>query len=199
MKMLVNLQTNGLMPKHQSIYRRVHTTETALLKVTSDALLAADQGKLILLSMFDLSAAFDCVDHDILLNQFAKTSGFFGMAIGWIRSYLTGRRQYGLYSESMSTVTPMLFGVPRSSMLGPLLFILYTADVFRIAEELDFSIHGMRTYRFMIIVLSMIQFSSMIDVSAPPCLADYFIPGINNNNNNTQLITGSWKHKINFE
>ena len=141
-RMLVHLQTNGLMPKHQSAYRRGHSTETALLKVTSDALLAADQGKLTLLGMLDLSAAFDCVDHDILLNRLEKSFGFCGMAIGWIRSYLTGRKQYVRYSGSMSTVTPMLFGVPQGSVLGPLLFVLYTADVFRIAEELDFSIHG---------------------------------------------------------
>ena len=123
-------------------YRRGHWTETALLKVTSDALLAADQGKLTLLGMLDLSAAFDCVDHDILLNRLEKSFGFFGVAIGWIRSYLTGRKQYVRYSGSMSTVTPMLFGVPQGSVLGPLLFVLYIADAFRIAEELDFSIHG---------------------------------------------------------
>ena len=92
--------------------------------------------------MLNLSAAFDCVDHDYLLNRLEKSFGFFGMAIGWIRSYLTGRRQYVRYSGSMSTVTPMLSGVPQGSVLGPLLFVLYTADVFRIAEELDFSIHG---------------------------------------------------------
>ena len=83
-----------------------------------------------------------CVDHDILLNRLEKSFGFFGMAIGWIRSYLTGRKQYVRYSGSMSTVTPMLFGVPQGSVLGPLLFVLYTANVFHIAEELDFSIHG---------------------------------------------------------
>ena len=82
------------------------------------------------------------MDHDILLNRLEKSFGFFGMAIGWIRSYLTGRRQYVRYSGSMSTVTPTLFGVPQGSVLGPLFFVLYTADVFRIAEELDFSIYG---------------------------------------------------------
>ena len=65
-RMLVHLQANGLTLKRQSAYRRGHSTETALLRVTYDALLAADQFKLTLLDMLDLSAAFDCVDHDIL-------------------------------------------------------------------------------------------------------------------------------------
>ena len=73
--MLVHLQTNGLMPKHQSAYRRGPSTETALQKVTSDALLAAHQCKLTVLGMLDLNAAFDCVDHDILLNRLEKSSG----------------------------------------------------------------------------------------------------------------------------
>ena len=92
--------------------------------------------------MLDLSAAFDCVVNDILLNWLEKSFGYFGMAIGWILSYLTGRRQYVRYSGSMSTVTPMIFGVSQGSVLGPLLFLLYTGDAVRIAEELDFSIHG---------------------------------------------------------
>ena len=130
-RMLVHLQTNGLMPKHQSAYRRGHSTETALLKVTSDALLAADQGMLTLLGMLDLSTAFDCVDHDILLNRLEKSFGFFGMAIRRIRSYITGRRQYVRYSGSMSTVTPMLFRVPQGSELSQLLFVFYVEESMR--------------------------------------------------------------------
>ena len=97
----------------------------------------SDTGPVDLENSFDFS--FDCVDQDILLNRLEKSFGFCGMEIGWIRSYLTGRKQY---SGSMSTVTPVLFGVPQGSVLGPLLFVLYTAEVFRIAEELDISIHG---------------------------------------------------------
>ena len=59
-----------------------------------------------------------------------------------ILSYLSGRRQYVCYGGSTSTTAPVLFGVPQGSVLSPLFFVLYTADAFRIAEELDFSIHG---------------------------------------------------------
>ena len=88
--MVAHLQANSLVPRRQSANRRSHSTETALLKVTSDALLAADQGELTLLGMLDLSAAFDCVDHDILMSRLEISFGFTGSALGWICSYLSG-------------------------------------------------------------------------------------------------------------
>ena len=141
-RMLLHLHANGLLPEHQSAYRRSHSTETALLKVTSDALIAADTGKLTLLGMLDLSAAFDCVDHSILLRRLEVSFGFGGTVLDWMHSYLVGRRQYIRYNGSTSSTTVVQFGVPQGSVLGPLFFILYTADVFRIAEELGFFIHG---------------------------------------------------------
>ena len=63
------LTANNLMPRIQSAYRGHHSTETAMLKVLSDVLLAADNQKVTLLALLDLSAAFDCVDHDILLHR----------------------------------------------------------------------------------------------------------------------------------
>ena len=71
---------------------RSHSTETALLKVTSDALIAADQGRLTLLGMLDLSAAFDGVDHGILLSWLETSFGFAGLVLDWLRSYLVGRK-----------------------------------------------------------------------------------------------------------
>ena len=134
--------SNGLLPEHQSAYRRSHSTETALLKVTSDALIAADMGKLTLLGMLDLRAAFDCMDHSILLGRLEVSFGFGGAVLDWMRSYLVGRRQYVRYNGLTSSTTVVQFGVPQGSVLGPLFFILYTADVFHIAEELGFYIHG---------------------------------------------------------
>ena len=141
-RMLQHLHSNGLLPEHQSTYRRSHFTETALLKVTSDALIAADQGKRTLLGMLDLSAAFDCVDHDILLNRLEISFGFADSVLDWMRSYLAGRRQYVRYNGTTSSITVMKYGVPQGPALGPLYFILYTADVFQIAGELGFFIHG---------------------------------------------------------
>ena len=119
-RMLQHLHSNGLLPEHQSAYRRSHSTETALLKVTSDALIAADQGRLTLLGMLDLSSAFDCVDHDILLSRLETSFGFAGLVLDWMRSYLVGRKQYVRYSGTTSSTTVMMYGVPQGSVLHPL-------------------------------------------------------------------------------
>ena len=85
----VHLRINDLLPEHQSAYRSCHSTESALLKVTSDAMLAADQGKLTLLGMLDMSAAFDCVDHIILVRRLNVSFGIDENALKWIVSYIT--------------------------------------------------------------------------------------------------------------
>ena len=67
------LNNSNLLPTQQSAYRRHHSTETAVTKVYSDILGAADDGKLSLLILLDLSAAFDLVDHSILLKRLENT------------------------------------------------------------------------------------------------------------------------------
>ena len=75
------LETNGLLPLLQSAYRSHHSTETALLKVLSDILTAIDEKKVTLLALLDLSAAFDCVDHDILLSRLQSRFGLNGAVV----------------------------------------------------------------------------------------------------------------------
>jgi len=139
---LLHLLINDLLPEHQSAYRSCHSTESALLKVTSDALLAADQGKLTLLGMLDMNAAFDCVDHIILVRRLNVSFGIDENALEWIVSYITGRRQYVRYNGRTSEISVVECGVPQDSVLGPLYFVLFTADVFGIADEHGFAIHG---------------------------------------------------------
>ena len=115
-RMLLRLHSNGLLP--ESAYRRSHSTETALLKVTADALIAADMGKLTLLGMLDLSAAFDCADHSILLGRLEVSFGFGGTVLDWMSSYLVGRRQYVRYNGLTSSTTVVQFGVPPGASFG---------------------------------------------------------------------------------
>ena len=70
-----HLQCHGLLPEHHSAYRRCHSAETAMLKVLSDAYVAADAGRVTLPILLDLSATFDTVDHQILVKRLRRTYG----------------------------------------------------------------------------------------------------------------------------
>ena len=77
----------------------------------------------------DLSAAFDTIDHHILLSRLQASFGVSGSAIGWISSYLTGRVQRVVVGLSQSENTSLSTGVPQGSVLGPLLFSIFTSPV----------------------------------------------------------------------
>ena len=97
-----HLINNSLLDPLQSAYRDKHSTETALIKVQNDILSALDAGSSSILLMFDLSAAFDTIDHDILLSRLCNVYGITGDALDWFRSYLTGRIQRVVIEDSVS-------------------------------------------------------------------------------------------------
>jgi len=107
------LTTHGQMPQLQSAYRRHHSTETALLKVLSDVYATIDRQQVTLLGLLDLSAAFDCVDHDIVLRRLRLKFGICGTALEWIASVLLGRSQLVYYKGRLSVKLQLLFGVPQ--------------------------------------------------------------------------------------
>ena len=77
--------------QYQSAYRKFHSTETALLEINSDILASGDAGNVTALTLLDLSAAFDTIDHTILQNRLDDRFGVTGKALKWFKSYLTGR------------------------------------------------------------------------------------------------------------
>ena len=78
-KQLVDyLDSNNLLPRFQSGFRRCHSTETAILRMLSDIYAAIDHGRVVLLALLDVSAAFDTVDHDILLERLSVSFGVTG-------------------------------------------------------------------------------------------------------------------------
>ncbi len=113
----------------QSAYSEYHSTETTLTRVHNDIMLAMDNQKVVLLLLLDLSAAFDTVDHDIMLSRLEHRYGVKGTALDWFRSYLTGRSQSVCIQGTHSEEQTLHFGVPQGSVLGPILFCAYTAPL----------------------------------------------------------------------
>jgi len=94
------------------------------------------------LVLLDLSAAFDTVDHDILLQRLQVTFGIDDVVRRWIRSYLSDRTQHVRRGPiNKSTVTRLICGVPQGSVLGLILFVLYTVDLITLIESHGLSAH----------------------------------------------------------
>jgi len=129
------------MPKLQSAYRKHHSTETAVLWVLTDILTAMDNQQVTLLALLDLRAAFDCVNHDILLSRLQSSFGLRGITLTWIRSFLTDRSQRVFFNGSLSIEIMLLFGIPQGSVLGCLLFLLYAAQMFDIIASFRLTGH----------------------------------------------------------
>lgn len=136
-----HLKHNNLFEKFQSGFRSAHSTETALLRVTNDLRMAADNGSPSLLVLLDLSAAFDTVDHGILLNRLHQTIGLTDTALNWFKSYLTGRTEYISLGSTRSRQHIVTCGVPQGSVLGPLLFITYILPLGHIISRYGVSFH----------------------------------------------------------
>ena len=113
----------------QSAYKNFHSTETALVRVQNDILCAIDNNESVILLLLDLSAAFDTVDHSILLSRLRDRFGVNGTAAAWFESYLTSRTQFVRVNDCRSTQRSLERGVPQGSVLGPLLYLLYTSPI----------------------------------------------------------------------
>ena len=99
--------------------------ETSLAKVTNDLLIASDQGFVSVLVLLDLSAAFDTIDHAILLQRLEQLISIKGTALNWFKSYFSDGFQFVQINDESSVHTKVNHGVPQGSVLGPILFSIY--------------------------------------------------------------------------
>ena len=105
------LEGKKLFDKFQSGFRKSRSTETALLKVSGDILMAADSGHYSVLILLDLSSAFDTLDHNVLINR-QNEMGFSWMVLNWFSSYLSDRSFSVFANNILSEMTPLSCGVP---------------------------------------------------------------------------------------
>ena len=140
-RLLDHMECHQLHELYQSAYKKFHSTETALLRVHSDIVQAIDDKKCVLLVLLDLSAAFDTIDHGVLLKRLKSHIGLSGKAFDWFKSYLHGRKQSVLISDAVSHIWELIFGVPQGSVLGPLLFIIYTSPLGVLLRNMGIQYH----------------------------------------------------------
>lgn len=124
-----HMSANDLLPIYQSAYRSCHSTETALLKLTNDLLQNMDCKLNTLSVAVDLSAAFDTVDHGILLSVASKCFGINGSVLEWISTYLQPRTFSVIVDSKSSTTRKLSYSVPQGSVLGPVLFTWYSSTI----------------------------------------------------------------------
>ena len=133
------LSAFNICEKCQSGFRALHSTECALLKVQNDILLAV--GSWALLVLLDLSAAFDTIDHNILLKRLEYEVGLQGSVLQWFSSYLSDRSFSVSLGNFSSSSAPIKCGVPQGSILGPLLFSLYMLPLGSIFNKHNIQYH----------------------------------------------------------
>ena len=109
----------------------------------SDLLEAADRGDVAALVLLDLFSAFDTVDYSILCRRLQSSFGLDEPVLAWFHSYLHGRSQYVRRGMQKSSHVQLVCGVPQRSVLGPILFIMYTVELVGLIEQ-----HGFRPHLY---------------------------------------------------
>ena len=137
-QLFCHLDHSNLWHTFKSAYRQKHSSGTAVFRVFNYLPTASDSGSISILTLLDLGAAFDTIDHSILLTRLENAFGIRDLALSFFRSYQQDRLQEITVNEIKSSPSFLTRGVPKGSVSGPTLFILYTqplSDVISISSH----------------------------------------------------------------
>ena len=123
-----HFEVQGLLHPNSHAYRSNRSTGTALLQVLDRMYAATDNNLITSLMALDQSAAFDCVSHKILLSKL-EAYKFSQESLKWMNSYLSNRSQFVVVGKHKSSIVALDRGVPQGSILGPLLYSIYTNEL----------------------------------------------------------------------
>ena len=135
-------QENSLVPEYQSAYRKNHNCETSLVKLVNDILWNMDRQLVTSIVILDLSAAFDTVDHDLLLDILEARFGITGTARKWYESYLKPRRFRVVVGKEESHPRQLDYSVLQGSIQGAFLFVAYASTLDEIVDSTTLELNG---------------------------------------------------------
>ena len=114
----LHCNAHSLLPDYQSAYRENTSCETVLLKLTNDLLWSMERENVTAMVALDLSAAFDSVNHKVLLTTLQSNFGIKGMGLKWFKNYLALRHMTVKIGKSYSERKELTFSVPQGSCSG---------------------------------------------------------------------------------
>jgi len=140
-QLINNISGNGLHEILQSACKQLHSNETALVKVFNDIVLDVDMNRIVILLLLDLLAAFDTVDHTILIERLANRFGLCDLTLAWFKSYLSNRTHCVSIRGARSVMYSLSCGVPQGSVPRPILDLLYTSPLGDIVRQYNTGYH----------------------------------------------------------
>ena len=126
----------NIFSKYQCGFWKGFSTQQCLLAMLKKWKRSVDNSKMFGVLLTDLSKAFDCLDHELLIAKL-NAHGFSLTALKLVHNYLSNRKQRTKINSTYSSLLEIIFGVPQGSILGPLLFNIFLIDLFFIIEDTD--------------------------------------------------------------